>query len=381
VDEELLQSVEKDMQKRRPPADFSAGADDGRFGDWKLEQLLGRNSIGELYLAKKSGDKTTEGLAALRSFDSALSRNSRLVKRFLEEAEKAAAVVHPHIAPVIDFGRAEDGTAFLARKYIDGQTLQNILKHGLVALDRGIEVLIDVCSTLQEAEKNGLVHQNLNPSNIIIDNNGFVYVVDFGLTKSVPSEARETMGLTNFHDRSDDMRYFSPEQVRDEKLDVTADLFSLGCIMHYLFTGEEIFADRTGFRLVQAKLQRLIEKNAFDNINFAGTPEERKKKIETFMMVVQRAVSGDRQWRYGSAQELSEDLNRLRAGKDLQPATINAVKDISKACVFSDSDPIDAAEGKSGSRWLGFLDRNLSEFAIAASVIFLLIGLYYFFHH
>jgi serine/threonine protein kinase len=328
VDEELLQEVEKEIKKVSPQLITSPVAQGGRYGVWQIQQLLGRNSIGELFLVRRADEG--EAAAVLRSFDSSLSRNPRLVKRFLQEAEKAAAVNHPFIAKVLDFGRTEDGTAYMVRTYIAGQTLQEILKNGPIECHRAIDILIAVCSAIAEAGKNGLLHRNLNPSNILIKEDGSVSVVDFGVSKSVPSEGRQTQGLTLYQGRHDDMRYASPEQVKDDRLDIKADIYSLGCIMHLVFSGKAIFADRDGFRLLKSKIQGEIDASVFESLVFNGSSEERAKAIERISYIVLRSVSGDKSWRYDSPDELADDLKRVKAGKDVRSSTRSAVREIEK---------------------------------------------------
>ncbi len=331
MDEELLKEVKKEIQKVSPAVDVSDGASGSRFGQWKIQQLLGRNSIGELYLAQKADDSAAGEMATLRSFDSSLSRNPRLVKRFLQEAEKAAEVDHPAVARVLDFGRTENGTAFMVRQYVKGETLQTMLKDGPVEVGKAIDIALAICNALEAADKCGLMHRSLNPSNVIIDNAGKVFVVDFGLSKSVPAEGRDTRGLTNYNDRREDMRYVSPEQIKEDRLDIRSDIYSLGCIINVLFTGEEILASLDGFRLLKAKMQGSIDSDSFKRMNFSGPPRERQKTSERAAIIVQRAISGDRKHRYESPAELAEDLNRLNKGKELQSATVAAVKEIESA--------------------------------------------------
>jgi serine/threonine protein kinase len=177
------------------------------------------------------------------------------------------------------------------------------------------------------------------------------------------------------------MRYFSPEQTKDERLDIRSDLYSLGCIMHVLFTGQEVFAKLDGYRLLQAKSRGQVDTSAFQNLNLRASDKERRKASENVTALVRRAISGNKKFRYSSPHELKEDLSRVSQGKDLQRSTYDAVKEIEKdngLGVRNDKPGANRGSGGSGADSTSSNHRMRAGFLIS-TVVLLLSGAGYLF--
>ncbi|MBS2005917.1 MAG: serine/threonine protein kinase [Cyanobacteria bacterium SZAS TMP-1] len=301
-------------------------SDSGVFGSWKMEKLLGRNAVGELYRASKElgGDSADSKrlVVAFRIFDPSLARNPRLVKRFLQEGEKLQSISHPNIVPVTECGRAADGTPYIARTYIEGQTLGQLAEEGPVDFYRAIEILRAIAAALQEASRHELLHRNLNPSSVFIDDYGAVSVADFGQSKGVPAEGSDTLGLTHYGAQMLDLRYVSPEQMGDKKVDLRSDLYSLGCIAYLLFTGADIFAGVSGFSLLNVKMLEKYDHDAFDYLNFSGSEKLRGQAVKGADTFVENLISPNEELRYQSVEQVLQDLDKLKAGKPLRALNV-----------------------------------------------------------
>jgi serine/threonine protein kinase len=288
---------------------------DDLIGTWRVHEYLGRNSVGELYLASSelpgpTPDAPQHFMAAVRVFDASLARNPRLVKRFLQEAEKLATIDHPNIASVIGTGRTANGNPFFVREYVEGTTLNALTSEGPLEFQWTIKILLAVCDALDEAEKQGLLHRNLNPSNIIIDTSGNVKVIDFGLSKGVPLEGSDTLGMTNFQMQLD-LSYASPEQISGRRLDIKSDLYSLGCIAFLLFTGRELYASTAGHKVLNKKLLHAPDLEDCAELNYAGSEKERQAAIAGVQTLIRKLVSLNANARYASVSALRSELVRL----------------------------------------------------------------------
>jgi serine/threonine-protein kinase len=233
------------------------------MGSYQLTELLGRGGMGEVYKATHRMLARPAAIKLIRpeALGGANREQAQLaVKRFYREAESAAQLRSPHTVEIYDFGVTEDGTLYFVMELLEGMDLDSLVRqHGPLPAGRVIHILIQVCESLEEAHRAGLVHRDIKPANIHVGPFGlrqdFVKVLDFGLVKpaaetgalhSLATVAGETPGTP---------AYMSPEMALGETVDGLADLYALGCVAYYLLTSQLVFEADTAFQMVAKHLQ------------------------------------------------------------------------------------------------------------------------------
>jgi ABC-type branched-subunit amino acid transport system substrate-binding protein len=218
------------------------------FAGYRIESVLGRGGMGVVYLATQLA---LERRVALKLLAPHLAEDARFRERFLRESRIAAAIEHPHILRVYDAGE-EDGTLFLAMRYVEGADLgAHLERERRLAPDRALGLLAEVAAALDTAHARGLVHRDVKPGNILIDAAGEAYLFDFGLTKPAAAEA----GLTGTGEVVGSLDYMAPEQIRVGPVDGRADQYSLACVLFECLSGRPPFRHETAAQTMWAHLQ------------------------------------------------------------------------------------------------------------------------------
>ena len=203
---------------------------------YRIERLLGRGGMSTVYLAE---DIALGRRVALKLLSAELSEDEAFRERFRLESRLAASIDHPHVIPIYEATQADDGTLFIAMRYVEGADLKKILtEKGALETTRAVELLAQVAKGLDAAHARGLVHRDVKPSNILVASDEaegeHVYLADFGLTKSsnTAAGARESITLSGSID------YVSPEQVEGLAADPASDVYALGCVAYECLTGD-----------------------------------------------------------------------------------------------------------------------------------------------
>jgi serine/threonine-protein kinase len=187
------------------------------------------------------------------------SRAQLAVARFRREAEAAARLRSPHTVELYDFGVTQEGTLYLVMELLDGVDLETLVRrHGPLPAARVIHILRQICESLEEAHRAGLVHRDIKPANIHVGRVGlehdFVKVLDFGLVKSVAGGDESVVsgaGLT-----PGTPTYMAPETAQGGEVDARADLYSLGCVAYFLLTGRVVFEGETAIQVILKHLEQ-----------------------------------------------------------------------------------------------------------------------------
>jgi DNA-binding beta-propeller fold protein YncE len=201
---------------------------------YRIEALIGRGGMGVVYRAH---DLALDRPVALKVLSPELAEDERFRQRFLLESRLAAALDHPSIVPVYDAGEAR-GELYIAMRYVEGTDLKELLAAGPLAPERAVALVSQVASALDAAHARGLVHRDVKPSNVLVSQEGHVYLADFGLTRRL-GEPGSALGAARSLGTID---YVAPEQIRGEEVDGRADVYSLGCLLHECLTGAPPFA-------------------------------------------------------------------------------------------------------------------------------------------
>ena len=232
------------------------------MGSYRLGSLLGRGGMGEVYLATHRMLARPAAIKLLRPEMLAGRDGSSpelAAARFRREAEAAARLRSPHTVELYDFGVTQEGTLYLVMELLDGVDLETLVRrHGALPASRVIHLLRQVCESLEEAHRAGLVHRDIKPANIHVGRVGlrddFVKVLDFGLVKSV-SGAEDSVasgvGLT-----PGTPTYMAPETAQGAEVDARVDLYALGCVAYYLLTGRLVFEGDTAIQVILKHLEQ-----------------------------------------------------------------------------------------------------------------------------
>ena len=197
-------------------------------GRYEIHQLLGQGGMGAVY---KAYDTELERMVGLKVIRPELAGNIKVLRRFKQELILARQVTHKNVIRIFDLGSAE-GMKFITMEFIDGRDLSSLVEEKRQAPLEAVMIMRQVCRALEAAHGEGVIHRDLKPQNIMVNESGRVWVMDFGLARSM-----ETHGLTQTGSVLGTPAYMSPEQAKGTKLDTRSDLFSFGIIFYEMLTG------------------------------------------------------------------------------------------------------------------------------------------------
>jgi len=197
---------------------------------YEIVQLLGEGGMGAVY---KAMDREVERMVALKIIRPELAVREEILARFKQELILARRITHKNVIRIFDLGEAE-GLKFITMEFIEGKDLSSLIKEkGRLSFEECADIMAQTCTALDAAHAEGVVHRDLKPQNIMVDKNGRVIVMDFGIARTM-----EQGGLTHTGALVGTPDYMSPEQVMGEKVDVRSDLFTLGIIFYQLLVGQ-----------------------------------------------------------------------------------------------------------------------------------------------
>ena len=277
-----------------------------RLGRYEIRSKLGAGGMGEVYLAL---DTELNRTVAIKTLPDDLASNEHRLRRFIQEAQAASALNHPHILTIHEIGYT-NGTRFMATEFIDGDTLKQWNRSGSRKLNEILEIAIQTTSALAAAHAAGIIHRDIKPENIMVRRDGYVKVVDFGLAKlSAPSSTTSesdapTRALVNTREGvvMGTASYMSPEQAKGIDLDARTDLWSLGVVLYEMITGRGPFAGDTAADLISVILQK-------DPVPLTRYAPDVPAELER---IVTKALTKDREERYQTAKDLLIDLRTLK---------------------------------------------------------------------
>jgi eukaryotic-like serine/threonine-protein kinase len=229
-----------------------------RLGPYEILSPLGAGGMGEVYRAR---DKKLDRDVAIKVLPQSLSADADSLARFEQEAKAVAALSHPNILAIFDFG-SQDGIAYAVMELLEGETLRGKLDSGPIPQKQAVDYALQVAKGLSAAHEKGIVHRDLKPENLFVSKDGHVKILDFGLAKKVeavsPQEqtsAPTGSGHTEAGTVMGTMGYMSPEQVRGLPVDHRSDIFSFGTILYEMLSGKKAFKRDTASDTIAAILK------------------------------------------------------------------------------------------------------------------------------
>ncbi|OBF52067.1 serine/threonine protein kinase [Mycobacterium sp. 852002-50816_SCH5313054-b] len=272
-------------------------------GRYELGEILGFGGMSEVHLAR---DLRLHRDVAVKVLRADLARDPSFYLRFRREAQNAAALNHPSIVAVYDTGEADTPTGplpYIVMEYVDGVTLRDIVHtDGPMPPRRAIEIIADACQALNFSHQNGIIHRDVKPANIMISATNAVKVMDFGIARAI---ADSGISVTQTAAVIGTAQYLSPEQARGDSVDARSDVYSLGCVLYEILTGEPPF---TGDSPVAVAYQHVRE----DPV----PPSKRHEGVSADLdAVVLKALAKNPENRYQTAAEMRADLVRVHNGE------------------------------------------------------------------
>jgi serine/threonine protein kinase len=266
---------------------------------FRILEKLGKGGMGEIFLAEDVKLKRKVAIKKITSKDFPIES---IKSRFLREAQTTSRIEHINICTIYEIYEEDEGD-YIVMQYVDGVSLDQVVLYKKLRLEKVLDICLQICNGMMEAHSKKVIHRDLKPGNIMIDNRGIVKILDFGLAKMKDRTTALEEGIadTQMTEKGFVMgtvSYMSPEQVRGEALDIRTDIFSFGCVLFEMLEGAAPFHDTEQINILYNVLNR--------EIKF-------KRKIPSKLRaIILRALAKDRERRYGSFAELRAELEDFR---------------------------------------------------------------------
>jgi serine/threonine-protein kinase len=280
-------------------------------GRYEVGDPIGQGGMAEVFRGR---DTRLGRDVAVKILRPELAGDPTFLARFRREAQASASLNHPNIVSVYDTGD-ESGTPFIVMEFVEGRTLRDVLRtQGRMLPQRALEIVADVCAALEHAHQQGIVHRDIKPGNVMLNQQGTVKVMDFGIARAI-SGSSSTMTQTAAVIGT--AQYLSPEQARGEHVDARSDVYSTGCLLYELLTHQPPF---TGDSPVAVAYQHVLEDPTL--------PSTLNPDVEPAVeSVVMKAMAKNPGNRYQTAAEMRDDVLRAAAGRPVRATPILSAQD------------------------------------------------------
>ncbi|MEW2356057.1 Stk1 family PASTA domain-containing Ser/Thr kinase [Spirillospora sp. NPDC029432] len=272
-------------------------------GRYELDVVIGRGGMAEVYRAR---DLRLDRVVAVKTLRSDLARDPTFQARFRREAQSAASLNHPSVIAVYDTGEDVVGDTpipYIVMEYVDGSTLRDLLRENRALLpEKALEITDGILRALDYSHRGGIVHRDIKPANVMLTRNHEVKVMDFGIARAMADSAST---MTQTAQVIGTAQYLSPEQARGERVDFRSDIYSTGCVLYELLTGQPPF---TGDSPVAIAYQHVREEPV--------PPSQVDPEIPQWAdAIVLKAMAKDADHRYQNATEFRQEIQRVLQGQ------------------------------------------------------------------
>ena len=286
---------------------------------YKILEKIGEGGMGEIFLAE---DTKLQRRVALKFLPSDLTKDESRKQRFIQEARAAASMEHPNIAAIYDIDEI-DGRTFIAMEFVRGKSLRQVIREGHLSVRRALELGSQMADGLAKAHERGVIHRDLKPENVLLSEDGFAKIIDFGLAKlagphSTPGgepevgHDAETLVKTQEGLVLGTIAYMSPEQARANPVDARTDIFSLGVVLQEMLTGKAPFNRGS----VAETLSAILKESP------PALPAEVTGTAPELQPVLKKSLAKDPESRYAQMKDLAAHLKEIREelGSGVHPA-------------------------------------------------------------
>ena len=272
---------------------------------YELGAMIGTGGMADVYLAQ---DVRLNRQVAIKILRSDLARDPSFVTRFNKEALSVAALNHPGIVSVYDSGKEDSPSGampYIVMEFVEGKTLREIVNKGeRFALNRAVEIVEGILIALQYSHKNGIIHRDIKPGNIMITDNNDVKVMDFGIARALADTGATMTSTWNIIGTA---QYLSPEQATGTQADARSDLYSVGCLLYELLAGRPPFTGDTPVAIAYQHVSAPL-------IPITEIQESLDPALNAFFSI---ALAKDANERYQSANAMLKDLRKLNKGEGI----------------------------------------------------------------
>ena len=314
------------------------------YGTYVVLDKLGQGGMGTVF---KAEHRRMKRIVALKVMSPAGMKSADAVKRFHREVEAAAKLTHPHIVAALDADEAR-GVHFLVMEYVEGNDLAALVKKtGPIPVDKAVQYITQAARGLAHAHQEGVVHRDIKPANLLLDKSGTVKILDMGLARLTDSGTGQAAeGLTQSGSVMGTVDYMSPEQALDTKhADAKSDIYSLGCSLYYLLTGQSVYSGDTLMKKLLAHREQPVP----------SLRDARPDAPESLAAMFRKFIAKKPEERYASMVDVIRDLEACLAGGAVLAATSSAGwGELSAPSIL-------------GSATLGSADADIQEFLRAIS--------------
>jgi eukaryotic-like serine/threonine-protein kinase len=300
-----------------------------QLGSYQIVSLLGAGGMGVVYQAR---DTRLKRSVAIKVLPADKVRDPERKRRFIQEARAASALNHPNIITIYDIGN-EDGINFIVMEYVGGKTLDQRIPRKGMRLNEALKLAVQMADALAKAHSAGIIHRDLKPTNVMVTDQGFVKVLDFGLAKLTEVSESGEEGTRTLQSQTEEgtiigtLSYMSPEQAEGKKVDARSDIFSFGAVLYEMVTGQKAFQGDSKLSTLAAIVKQ--DPKAISQL-VPDTPPDLEK-------IINRCLRRDPERRFHHMEDLKVELQELKEESDSGKlaGTSPAVRPVQRSWVWA----------------------------------------------